>query len=112
MRLIVGILLALILFAAPATASSSSRISEHQARAKVAICKTFGEYCQEALSVSWCESKWYVWARNGQYLGIFQMGSSERAKYGHGNGAWAQARAARRYFVASGRDWSPWSCKP
>jgi hypothetical protein len=113
MRWIVGILLAVVLFAAPATqASPDGRIASQQARAKVAICKTFGKYCQQALSVSWCESKWYVWAQNGQYLGIFQMGSSERAKYGHGSGAWAQARAAERYFVASGRDWSPWSCKP
>jgi len=39
------------------------------------------------------------------------MGSSERAKYGHGNGGWAQARAAERYFIASGQDWSPWSCR-
>ena len=23
-----------------------------------------------------------------------------------------QALAAHRYFVRSGRDWSPWSCKP
>ena len=113
MRWIVGILLALVLALAPATqASPDGRIAAQQARAKVAICKTFGQYCNQALAVSWCESKWYIWAQNGQYLGIFQMGSSERAKYGHGPGAWAQARAAHRYFVASGRDWSPWSCKP
>ena len=51
-------------------------------------------------------------AENGQYLGCFQMGSSERAKYGHGPGFWAQAKAALAYFIDSGRDWSPWSCKP
>jgi hypothetical protein len=94
------------------TATSASRISEQQARAKPIICKVFGSYCSQALAVSWCESKWYVWAQNGQYRGLFQMGSSERATYGHGPGAWAQARAAKRYFDASGRDWSPWSCKP
>jgi hypothetical protein len=112
MRYAAAILLTAVLaFAAPATASPDGRIASQQARAKVAICKTFGQYCQQALAVSWCESKWYIWAQNGQYLGIFQMGSSERAKYGHGSGAWAQARAAHRYFVASGRDWSPWSCR-
>src|SRR5262245_23873361 len=112
MRTATAILLAVFALAAPtATASPDSRISEMQASAKVAICKTFGNYCQEALRVSWCESKWYVWAANGQYLGIFQMGSSERRKYGHGSGAWAQSRAALRYFNASGRDWSPWSCR-
>jgi hypothetical protein len=99
-----------LLLAAP-TAQADS-ISEDQQRAKGIICKVFGPYCQQALRVSWCESKWYKWAGNGQYLGLFQMGSSERAKYGHGGGAWAQAKAAYRYFVASGRDWSPWSCKP
>jgi hypothetical protein len=94
------------------TALEHNRIAKQQTVAKTAICKVFGPHCQDALRVSWCESKWYVWARNGQYRGIFQMGSSERATYGHGSGAWAQARAAFRYFVASGKDWSPWECKP
>jgi hypothetical protein len=79
---------------------------------KVAICTTFGRYCSQALQVAQCESHYNIWARNGQYLGIFQMGSNERATYGHGNNAWAQARAAYRYFVASGRGWGPWECKP
>ena len=51
-------------------------------------------------------------AQNGQYLGLFQMGSSERRLFGHGETAHQQALAAHRYFVVSGRDWSPWSCKP
>lgn len=93
-------------------ALSNDRIESQQARAKVIICKVFGPYCREALRVSWCESKWYVWAGNGQYLGLFQMGSSERRIYGHGPGAWKQARAAKRYFIRSGRNWGPWSCKP
>jgi len=94
----------------PSTASAG-RIESQQARAKVVICKVFKERCAEALAVAWCESKWYVWAGNGQYLGLFQMGSWERRTYGHGSGAWAQARAALRYFNASGRDWSPWACR-
>jgi hypothetical protein len=94
------------------TATSAGRIEAQQAGAKVAICKVFGSYCKQALAVAWCESKWYVWAVNGQYRGIFQMGEWERRTYGHGSGAWAQARAAYRYFVASGRDWSPWACRP
>lgn len=76
-----------------------------------AIRYVFGRYADQALRVSWCESRLQTTASNGQYLGIFQMGSSERAKYGHGSSALAQARAAYRYFVASGRDWSPWSCR-
>jgi hypothetical protein len=89
----------------------SNRIESQQLKAKEIICKVFNRYCKEALAVSWCESRWYVWAKNGQYLGIFQMGSYERQLFGHGSGAWAQARAAYKYFVQSGKDWSPWSCR-
>ena len=77
-----------------------------------AICHVFGAYCAEALRVASCESGRGIHAVNGQYLGMFQMGSSERARYGHGSTPLAQARAAYAYFVDSGRDWSPWSCKP
>jgi hypothetical protein len=77
-----------------------------------AICHVFGPYCGQALRVARCESGLSVGARNGQYLGLFQMGSSERRRFGHGVTAFEQAKAAHRYFVLSGRDWSPWSCKP
>jgi len=76
------------------------------------ICRIFGSYCHEALRVSQCESGLHTDAQNGQYLGLFQMGTSERRIFGHGPSAEEQAQAAHRYFVASGRDWSPWSCKP
>ena len=59
-----------------------------------AICHVFRNYCDEALRVARCESGYRTSAQNGQYLGMFQ------------------ARAAYRYFVRTGRDWSPWSCKP
>jgi hypothetical protein len=77
-----------------------------------AIRRVFGAYWQQALAVARCESGLSVWAQNGQYLGLFQMGSSERSLYGHGATPYAQAIAAHRYFLASGRDWSPWQCKP
>jgi hypothetical protein len=77
-----------------------------------AICHVFGSYCGQALRVARCESGYSVNAQNGQYLGLFQMGSSERRIFGHGESALEQAQAAYRYFVRSGRDWSPWSCKP
>jgi hypothetical protein len=76
-----------------------------------AICTVFGSYCDEALAVAWCESHLSTRAQNGQYLGLFQMGSYERQLFGHGETAHAQALAAHRYFVRSGRDWSPWSCR-
>jgi hypothetical protein len=77
-----------------------------------AICYVFGRYCKQALQVARCESGYRTGAQNGQYRGLFQMGSSARQLFGHGESALEQARAAYRYFVRSGRDWSPWSCKP
>lgn len=80
---------------------------------KAAICYVFGRYCGQALAVSGCETggTYSLYAKNGQYLGIFQMGEHERATYGHGSTYLEQARAAYRYFVASGKDWSPWTCR-
>lgn len=80
----------------------------------LAIRVVFGPWADEAIRVASCETgrTFHTGAANGQYRGLFQMGSSERATYGHGETALAQARAAYRYFVASGRDWSPWECRP
>jgi hypothetical protein len=86
--------------------------SRASASPRAAICDVFGRYCREAITVAWCESRLATTALNGQYLGLFQMGSSERRLFGHGSTARAQAEAAHTYFVRSGRDWSPWSCKP
>lgn len=79
-----------------------------------AIQHVFGKYASEAIAVARCESggTFSVYASNGQYQGMFQMGSGERARYGHGYTAIEQARAAYRYFAASGYDWSPWQCRP
>jgi len=76
-----------------------------------AICHVFGAYCDQALAVSRCESgsSYSVRAHNGQYLGMFQMGNFARSTYGHGNTPLEQAVAAYEYFVASGKEWSPWS---
>jgi hypothetical protein len=76
-----------------------------------AICAVFGSHCSQALNVAWCESRFQTNARNGQYLGLFQMGSSERRLFGHGSTAHEQSVAAHKYFVLSGRDWSPWGCR-
>lgn len=75
-----------------------------------AICSVFANECRAAIAVAWCESHLQTTAQNGQYLGLFQMGSYERQLFGHGPTAHEQAVAAHRYFVRSGRDWSPWSC--
>ena len=74
------------------------------------ICSVFGSHCREAISVATCESHLNVYARNGQYLGLFQFGSFARAHYGFAWDALTQARAAYRYFLDAG--WSPWQCRP
>ena len=79
---------------------------------KAAICEVFEDECQAAIAVAWCESHLETTAQNGQYLGLFQMGSNERRIYGHGSTATAQATAAHEYFIDSGSNWGPWSCKP
>jgi len=78
---------------------------------KTIIRKVFGKHGRDAIKIAYCESGIRPWASNGQYKGIFQMGSHERKTYGHGSGTWAQARAAKKYFVASGSSWGPWECK-
>lgn len=88
---------------------------------QTAFCGKANRSCvagNEAIRVAICESGSY-WdrgiphmARNGQYRGMMQMGASERELFGHGPDPWSQARAAHRYYVSSGRDWSPWECKP
>jgi hypothetical protein len=77
---------------------------------RAAICDVFGSVCRQAVAVSWCESRLDPGAHNGEYLGLFQMGSNARRLFGHGDSAHQQAEAAHRYFVSSGSDWSPWSC--
>lgn len=79
---------------------------------RAAITHVFGRYAGQALAVAWCESRLSVYARNGQYLGLFQMGSYARGRYGHSWTALGQSRAAYRYFRDAGSDWSPWECKP
>jgi hypothetical protein len=95
---------------------SAIRARDSRRRAKApprrAICDVFDQYCKQAVAVAWCESRLQTTARNGEYLGLFQMGSSARRLYGHDSTAYGQAVAAHKYFVSSGRDWSPWSCKP
>lgn len=73
------------------------------------ICSVFGPNCSMALKVAQRESGFCTCAVNGQYLGIFQMGTSERAKFatiGYTT-AYQQIIAAHNYFLVSG--WSPWS---
>jgi hypothetical protein len=107
MRLIVAMITVGLLFVTSVQAHGGYR-----ERNSAVIHKVFGKYGSQAVRVAECESGLTIGARNGQYLGLFQMGDFARSTYRHSWHAWGQARAAYRYFVASGRDWSPWSCKP
>ena len=114
MRIAATILSTTILLTFAATAGATPTHHRAPANVRNAICAVFGRYCDQALSVVNCETggTYSVYASNGQYQGLFQMGSWERRTYGHGYTPYAQAQAAYRYFVASGRDWSPWQCRP
>lgn len=84
--------------AAPTSTSSVPQI----------ICVVFPD-CTKALSVARCESGFRVTATNGQYFGVFQMGSAERARFGGSTtDPWDQVRAAYAYFRVAG--WAPWQC--
>lgn len=74
------------------------------------ICHVFGSACQAALTVARCEGGFNPFARNGQYLGTFQMGEYARSRFGHGWTIYEQAKAAYRYYLEAG--WSPWQCSP
>jgi hypothetical protein len=73
------------------------------------ICQVFGGECGKALQVAACESHYSVSARNGRFLGVFQMGDRERARFGGSSlDPWDQVRAAYAYYRLAG--WAPWSC--
>ena len=90
-----------------ATGQTAQATSNYQ-QALQAVCYYFGANCATAMRIVRCETggTYSPWASNGQYLGIFQMGSSERARYGHGNNVWAQAKAAYAYYKVAG--FGPW----
>jgi hypothetical protein len=80
------------------------------------IRRVFGAHGDEAVRVADCETggTFSTTAVNGQYLGLFQLGSWERANYaqGHYTTIDEQVSAAHRYFVATGSDWGAWECQP
>ena len=89
-----------------AAQASDSRTLYQQAQR--AVCYYFKNNCTTAMRIVKCETggSYTPWSSNGQYQGIFQMGSQERATYGDGNNVWAQAKAAFAYFRVAG--FGPW----
>lgn len=72
------------------------------------IRHVFGPEGKKAVEVARCESTLRTHAKQGQYLGLFQMGANERARYGHGEDVVSQVRAAHALFMHRG--WQPWTC--
>lgn len=76
---------------------------------------------ERAVRIARCESGFNPSARNGQYRGIFQMGSREFARFGKGSPFDARANIAAAYAywdygnnkrMGDGRgSWRPWQCK-
>ena len=94
-------------------AQSVCRMARELGHPVAAIRAVWGpEHADEALAVAACESghSRTPRAHNGQYLGMFQMGSYARSRYGHGDTPLEQARAAHAYWQDAG--WSPWQCSP
>jgi hypothetical protein len=112
MRLLVVIVSVVATFAIPEKVQAHHGIAHNKLEAQKAICKVFGPRCREAMTVVACETgnTFNTRARNGQYLGLFQMGVGERRRFGHGATPLEQAKAAYRYYRLSG--WGPWQCKP
>lgn len=112
--------------AAPARAHWAPLIPHHNAHhaTQLVWCGGSNVRCpagDEAWRVAYCETggTYNLYAVNGQYLGLWQMGSAERARWGRGRWAWnpwAQARAAFAYYYATllrtGYGWYPWTCRP
>lgn len=126
---IIGALILLLLIISADDARAHYKPGVHNAIHAIqqVWCGKANRQCQdgnEAISVAECEAAQY-WDAGIPHkavgpkdelgyrrLSMFQMGTRERRRYGHGPDPWSQARAAFRYYVESGRDWSPWSCKP
>ena len=82
------------------------------AKPETVICRVFGTVLPGGARCLALRVRTEHVAQNGQYLGLFQMGTTARRLYGHGPTALEQATAAHRYFVDSGHGWGAWSCKP
>ncbi len=98
---------------------------------KTLIRRIWVEDPNGAIQVASCESGFHAdpvegLSMTGQYVGVFQLGTSERASWGRGIGteiyrssdpstaikapAWEQITAGHELFKDLG--WSPWQCSP
>jgi hypothetical protein len=117
LALVVGFLV-LSLKTVPAQAWSSN--CKHPGSARLALLpreyphftralkKYFRHEWRRAAITAWAEGHWNAYAKNGQYLGTFQMGSWARSNYGHSYNLVGQVRHAAANYRQNG--WSQWEC--
>jgi hypothetical protein len=96
----------------PTTYDLTVRLPREWPQFKRALQAVHGSHWQEAAIVSFGESSWHPDARNGQYLGYFQMGSYERSVTGWTSDVYGQVRAADRWNKMTGGGWRKWDCRP
>ena len=108
-KLTLTVVLSAVLGGAAGQAAQASNDKSSYQSALRAVCYYFGPNCQTAMRIVKCETggTYSTLSANGQYHGIFQMGSHERATFGDGNNVWAQAKAAYHYFLAA-HGFGPW----
>lgn len=77
----------------------------------------YGVSRRELVEVSFCESRWLASARNGGYVGLFQLGAGFRARSPFFSVAgldpyspYVNALAAARVVARDG--WREWACQP
>lgn len=100
---------------AATTAAGCVPPAPEKSPAETAIEKAFSQHGEtvvtEAKRVAWCESRWQPDVRNGQYLGLFQLGAYHWWRF---DGPWydpeVNAAAAQSLYTEQG--WTPWTCKP
>lgn len=117
LKLLTGIIIISSIFIYPAKilASPTDPYMVHLA-INQAFCGAKHRSCglgEKAKRVAQCESTWRagvsylgVFAKSGEYLGLFQMGRGERSFYGFAFSPFAQATAARKMY--NNRGWYPW----
>lgn len=69
--------------------------------------------CGTALAIMWCESSGNPAARNGRYLGLFQVGDFHFGTYGYDLALWSDpaTNVAIAYRLWRDSGWGPWECK-
>jgi hypothetical protein len=73
-----------------------------------ALKRHFKSEWRRAAITSWAEGGWNPAAKNGQYLGTFQMGNWARSVSGHSSNLIEQVRIAAKHRKRFG--WGQWEC--